>query len=51
LIDAKGQVAKRYRSAGAAYLIRPDGYVGFRCALNDMSRYLPGHLAKLFAGG
>ena len=51
LIDAKGEVAKRYGSAGAAYLIRPDGYVGFRCTLNDMPRYLPGHLAKLFAGG
>ncbi len=49
LIDRDGEVAKRYGSAGTAYLIRPDGYVGFRCALNDITRYLPGHLAKLFA--
>ena len=49
LIDREGEIAKRYGSAGIAYLIRPDGYVGFRCALNDASRYLPGHLAKLFA--
>ena len=51
LIDTKGEIAKRYGSMGTAYLIRPDGYVGFRCTLNDTPRYLPGHLAKLFAGG
>ena len=50
LIDANGEVANRYGSMGTAYLIRPDGYVGFRCTLNDTPRYLPGHLAKLFAG-
>ncbi len=49
LIDSEGEVAKRYGSAATAYLIRPDGYVGFRCASNDISRYLPGHLAKLLA--
>jgi 2-polyprenyl-6-methoxyphenol hydroxylase-like FAD-dependent oxidoreductase len=49
LIDANGEVARHYGSTGTAYLIRPDGYVGFRCALSDAPRYLPGHLAKLFA--
>ena len=49
LIDRGGEVAQRYGSAAMAYLIRPDGYVGFRCGWSDLSRYLPDHLARLFA--
>ena len=48
-IDREGMVAKRYGSAPAAYLIRPDGYVGFRGDQRTVSANLPHYLAKLFS--
>jgi hypothetical protein len=48
-IDCEGGVAKRYGSSPAAYLIRPDGYVGFRCDGRTVSANLPHYLAKLFS--
>ncbi|HEX3413044.1 MAG TPA: FAD-dependent monooxygenase [Stellaceae bacterium] len=48
-IDCGGVVAKRYGSSPAAYLIRPDGYVGFRCDGRTVSANLPNYLAKLFS--
>jgi 2-polyprenyl-6-methoxyphenol hydroxylase-like FAD-dependent oxidoreductase len=48
-IDREGMVAKRYGSAPAAYLIRPDGYVGFRCGGRTIAASLPHYLAKLFS--
>ena len=48
-IDREGVVAKRYGSAPAAYLIRPDGYVGFRCDGRAVSTSLPRYLTKLFS--
>jgi 2-polyprenyl-6-methoxyphenol hydroxylase-like FAD-dependent oxidoreductase len=47
LIDRNGQVAARYGSAGMAYLIRPDGYVGFRCGLSETPARLPHYLARI----
>jgi 2-polyprenyl-6-methoxyphenol hydroxylase-like FAD-dependent oxidoreductase len=49
LVDHNGEVGARYGSAAMGYLIRPDGYVGFRCGWSDLSRHLPAHLATLFA--
>jgi hypothetical protein len=46
-VDSEGAVAKRYGSTPAAYLIRPDGYVGFRCDWRTVSANLPRYLAKL----
>lgn len=48
LVDRSGEFARRYGSAAMGYLIRPDGYVGFRCAAGDLPRHLPAHLSKLF---
>jgi hypothetical protein len=48
LIDCNGEVAAHYGSAPAAYLIRPDGYVGFRCPAREMPARLPHYLADLF---
>jgi hypothetical protein len=48
LIDRKGEVATRYGSIAAAYLIRPDGYVGFRCDGGEVSTHLPQYLTELF---
>ncbi len=48
LIDCQGEVDARYGSAAAAYLIRPDGHVGFRCRRSDVSEYLPRYLAQIF---
>jgi 2-polyprenyl-6-methoxyphenol hydroxylase-like FAD-dependent oxidoreductase len=50
-IDREGMVAKRYGSVPAAYLIRPDGYVGFRCDRLTVSANLPHYLAKIFSPG
>ena len=47
-VDREGTVAQRYGSTPAAYLIRPDGYVGFRCDLRTVSGNLPHYFAKLF---
>ena len=48
LVDRNGEVAARYGSAPAAYLIRPDGYVGLRCRRSEVAARLPHHLATLF---
>ena len=48
-IDGEGVVAQRYGSSPAAYLIRPDGYVGFRCDGRTVFTNLPHYLAKLFS--
>ncbi len=48
-IDREGVVAKRYGSAPGVYLIRPDGYVGFRSNQRTLSENLPHYLAKLFS--
>ncbi len=48
LIDCEGEVTARYGSASAAYLIRPDGYVAFRCRRSEVSERLPRYLAKVF---
>jgi hypothetical protein len=48
LIDRDGEVAARYGSIPAAYLIRPDGYVGFRCSGDELSTHLPRYLTELF---
>jgi hypothetical protein len=46
-VDREGVVAKSYGSAPAGYLIRPDGYVGFRCDERRISTSLADYLAKL----
>ena len=48
-IDREGVVAKCYGSRPIAYLIRPDGYIGFRCDQRTVSENLPHYLAKLFS--
>jgi 2-polyprenyl-6-methoxyphenol hydroxylase-like FAD-dependent oxidoreductase len=48
-IDREGVVAQRYGASPAAYLIRPDGYVGFRCDGRTVSTNLPRYLAKIFS--
>jgi 4,5-epoxidase len=48
-VDREGVVAKRYGSTPIAYLIRPDGYVGFRCDQRTLSENLSHYLAKLFS--
>ena len=48
LLDSGGEVAARYGSTPAAYLIRPDGYVAFRCCAAEVSAHLPRYLAELF---
>jgi hypothetical protein len=48
-IDREGTVTQRYGSARAAYLIRPNDYIGFRCDQHTVSENLPHYLAKLFS--
>ena len=48
-IDREGVVAKRYGSAPGVYLIRPDGYVGFRCDWRTVSTSLPNYLATFLS--
>jgi hypothetical protein len=48
-IDREGTVTQRYGPVRAAYLIRPDGYIGFRCDQRTVSENLPHYLAKLFS--
>ena len=48
LIDDEGMIAAEVGSTPAAYLIRPDGYVGFRCGASELSARLPRYLARLF---
>ena len=47
LVDANGQFQRHYGSEVATYLIRPDGYVGFR---TDVLRWdaLEKHLKRTF---
>ncbi|MBV9374132.1 MAG: FAD-dependent monooxygenase [Alphaproteobacteria bacterium] len=47
-VDRDGVVARRYGSAPAIYLIRPDGYVGFRGDWDSATKRLPNYLAALF---
>jgi len=48
-VDREGIVAQRYASSPAAYLIRPDGYVGFRGDRDTVTTHLPHYLAELFS--
>ena len=48
LTDRDGDFAARYGSSPAVYLIRPDGYVGFRCGGNDAATHLPRYLTERF---
>jgi len=47
--DDNGTVASHYGLQPSAYLIRPDGYVAFRCPLSDASILLPTYLARVFS--
>ncbi len=47
LIDCQGAVAAQYGSAPAAYLIRPDGYVGMRSPASEAAVHLPRYFAQL----
>jgi len=47
--DVSGDVASRYGIEAAAYLVRPDGHVGFRCSLGETNNLLPDYLKKIFA--
>jgi len=49
LIDPEDQIAQKYGESACLYLIRPDGYVAFRChaASNHfLERYLARHFVK-----
>ena len=46
--DDDGTVALHYGLEPAAYLVRPDGYVAFRCRLSDASQRLPEYLKRVF---
>jgi 2-polyprenyl-6-methoxyphenol hydroxylase-like FAD-dependent oxidoreductase len=49
LLDARGEVATRFGAgSGLAILIRPDGYLGYRSALEDTGA-LASYLARVFA--
>ena len=48
LIDNQGAIAARYGAAPAAYVIRPDGYVGFRCGESQLPMQLQRYLDKIF---
>jgi hypothetical protein len=48
LIDCQGTVAARFGSAPAAYLLRPDGYVGFRYGQRELPATLPRYPDRLF---
>jgi len=48
-VDRDGIVVQRYGSSPAAYLIRPDGYVGFRGDRDTVTTHLPHYLAELFS--
>ena len=49
LLDAHGEVATRFgASAGLAVLVRPDGYLGYRGALEDTGAFAS-YLARVFA--
>src|SRR6266850_1402503 len=46
--DVHGDVASHYGIKPVAYLVRPDGYVGFRCSLSETNNLLPDYLNKIF---
>ena len=49
LLDGQGEVAARFGAgAGLAILVRPDGYVGYRGALEDAGAFAS-YLARVFA--
>ena len=47
-IDSDGAVAAHYGIEPSAYLVRPDGYVAFRCGLQDLPVLFPRYLEKIF---
>lgn len=48
-LDAQGEVTKHFgAAAGLALLVRPDGYVGYRGALEDQGAFVS-YLARVFA--
>jgi 2-polyprenyl-6-methoxyphenol hydroxylase-like FAD-dependent oxidoreductase len=47
LIDCEGAVAAQYGAVPAAYLIRPDGYIGMRCPADKAAAHLPRYFARL----
>jgi 2-polyprenyl-6-methoxyphenol hydroxylase-like FAD-dependent oxidoreductase len=48
-IDIHGEVAAHYGVEPAAYLVRPDGYVAFRCGIGDVMNLLPPYLERTFS--
>jgi hypothetical protein len=48
-IDCNGEFAAHFGSGPAAYLIRPDGYVGFHCRDRDVAAILPRYVSRYFA--
>jgi hypothetical protein len=46
--DVGGSVAEHYGIRPAAYLVRPDGYIAFRCSLSNSPRLLSIYLARIF---
>ncbi|MBV8089701.1 MAG: FAD-dependent monooxygenase [Alphaproteobacteria bacterium] len=49
LVDCDGEVAAHFGTAPAAYLIRPDGYVGFHCRRRDVAAALPRYVSRYFS--
>jgi len=49
LLDSAEQFAERYGSTPSFYLVRPDGYIGFRSHAAQ-ARLLRAYLSKLFTG-
>jgi 3-(3-hydroxy-phenyl)propionate hydroxylase len=49
LLDAKGELANRYGTTPAFYLVRPDGYIAFRSPVAQAG-LLRAYLSKLFNG-
>jgi hypothetical protein len=49
LIDPSGATIQQY-GAGRAYLVRPDGYIGFWSSIADAGVLLPRHLARVLDG-
>ena len=50
LVDTSGQMKSQFGDSPALYLVRPDGYIGFRCPAAK-SPWLAAYLAKEFAPG